>query len=195
MMHKGTVYLETKRLILRRFKKEDIKQIYYNCWSDKEVWKWTNYAPMDCIDDVMTNAHMFTDNWMDQYERKNRYSWAIQLKETGEVIGRYFGMHPDDELREVELACEIGRAWWNQGLMTEATKKIIEFFFKEVGFNRVYAWHASENPASGKMQKKAGMKWEGTLRQAGKCNNGIFDKVIYAIMADDYFSEESVIRK
>lgn len=195
MTHKGTVYLETKRLILRRFKKEDIKQIYYNCWSDKEVWKWTNYAPMDCIDDVMTNAHMFTDNWMDQYERKNRYSWAIQLKETGEVIGRYFGMHPDDELREVELACEIGRAWWNQGLMTEATKKIIEFFFKEVGFNRVYAWHASENPASGKMQKKAGMKWEGTLRQAGKCNNGIFDEVIYAIIADDYFSEESVIRK
>ena len=99
MIHKGTVYLETERLILRRFQKEDIKQIYYNCWSDKEVWKWTNYAPMDCIEDVMTNADMFTDNWMDAYERKNRYSWAIQLKETGEVIGRYFGMHPEDELR------------------------------------------------------------------------------------------------
>ena len=126
-------------------------------------WKWTNYAPMNCIADVMTNANMFTHNWLSAYEKSDRYSWAIQLKETGEVIGRYFGMHPDDELRQVELACEIGRSWWNQGLMTEATKRVIEFFFREVGMNRIYAWHANENPASGKMQEKAGMKWEGTI--------------------------------
>ena len=110
MTHKGTVYLETPHLILRRFQKEDLEQIYYNCWNDKEVWKWTNYAPMNCIADVMTNANMFTNNWLNAYEKSDRYSWAVQLKETGEVIGRYFGMHPDDELRQVELACEIGRA-------------------------------------------------------------------------------------
>ena len=84
------------------------------------------------------------------------------------------------------MTCEIGQAWWNQGLMTEATKRIIQFFFEEVGMNRIYAYHASGNPASGKMQKKAGMMWEGTLRQACKCNNGIFDKVMYAILAEDY---------
>ncbi len=189
MTHKGTVYLETPRLILRRFQKEDLEQIYYNCWNDTEVWKWTNYAPMNCIADVMTNANMFTHNWLGAYEKSDRYSWAVQLKETGEVIGRYFGMHPDDELRQVELACEIGRSWWNQGLMTEATKRVIEFFFREVGMNRIYAWHANENPASGKMQEKAGMKWEGTLRQGCKCNNGIFDKIMYAILAEDFFRE------
>ena len=48
-------------------------------------------------------------------------------------------MHPDDELRQVELACEIGQRWWNQGLMTEATKRVIEFFFQEVGMNRIFA--------------------------------------------------------
>ena len=74
--------------------------------------------------------------------------------------------------------------------MTEATKRVIEFFFQEVGMNRIYAWHASENPASGKMQEKAGMKWEGTLRQGCKCNNGIFDKVMYAILAEDFFREK-----
>ena len=55
--------------------------------------------------------------------------------------------------------------------------------------NRIYAWHANENPASGKMQEKAGMKWEGILRQGCKCNNGIFDKVMYAILAEDFFRE------
>ena len=190
LTHKGTVYLETERLILRRFRREDLEPAYYNCWSDEEVWKWTNYAPMNCIADVITKANMFTDNWLNAYDNMNRYSWAVQVKDSGELIGRYFGMHPDDELRQVELACEIGQKWWNQGFMTEATRRIIEFFFKEVGMNRIFAYDASDNPASGKMQVKAGLRWEGTLRQACKCNNGIFDKVMYAILAEDYFSEE-----
>lgn len=187
MTHRGTVTLETERLLLRRFRREDMEQIYDNCWSEREVWGWTNYAPMDNISEVMTNANMFTDNWMNAYGRANRYSWAIELKETGQVIGRYFGMHPDDELQQVELACEIGSRWWNRGLMTEATREVVRFFFEEVGMSRVYAWHASGNPASGRMQEKAGLKYEGTLRQAGKCNNGIYDKVVYAIRAEDYW--------
>lgn len=190
MEHKGTVILETERLILRPFSIDDLTQIYENCWCDKEVWKWTNYAPMHSVDDVINVANMFTERWLGAYKDPKRYSWAIQLKETGEVIGRYFAMNSDDELCQVELTCEIGQVWWNQGLMTEATKRIIKFFFEEVGMNRIYAYHASGNPASGKMQQKSGMQMEGILRQACKCNNGIFDKIMYAILAVDYFRKE-----
>lgn len=188
MTHKGTVTLETDRLILRRFVPEDLEPIFYNCWSDYDVWKWTCYAPMNSIEDVFM-ADMFTEGWLGAYRHTKRYNWAIQLKETGQVIGRYFGMHTNDELGQVELACEIGKPWWNQGLMTEATKRVITFFFEEVGMNRIFAWNAAENPASGRMQEKAGMKLEGILRQACKCNCGIFDQEIHAILAEDYFQE------
>lgn len=187
MTHKGTIMLETERLILRRFTIEDLEQIYYNCWRDFEVWKWTSYKPMNCIEDVINVAEMFTDKWLGAYERLNRYSWAIQLKGSGEVIARIFGMHPDDYVSQIELAYELGRKWWNQGLMTEAVKAVIEFLFNEVGFDRIHANHASENPASGKVMQKCGMTYEGTMKQACKCNNGLFDKVNYAILADEYF--------
>lgn len=36
-------------------------------------------------------------------------------------------MHPDDDISQIELAYELGRDWWNQGLMTEAVKAIIDF--------------------------------------------------------------------
>lgn len=68
---------------------------------------------MTCIAEVLTNANMFIYNWLNAYKRMSRYSWAIQVKETGEVIGRYFGMKPDDEVKQVELACEIRKKWWN----------------------------------------------------------------------------------
>ncbi|MCI8387949.1 MAG: GNAT family N-acetyltransferase [Clostridiales bacterium] len=170
---------------------DDLEPIFYNCWNDFEVWKWTNYKPMRSIDDVMNSAKMFTDEWLGAYEKSNRYSWAIQIKSSGEVIGRMFGMYPDDRISQVELAYELGRKWWNNGLMTEAVKAVIDFFFKEVGFNRIHAYHASANPASGRVMQKSGMTYEGTLRQACVCNNGIYDKVCYAILAEDYFDEAS----
>jgi len=190
MTHKGTVALETERLLLRRFVGSDLEPIFRNCWSDYDVWKWTNYQPMNSIEDVLTLNNIFTDHWFARYEKPNFYNWAIQLKSSGEVIGRVWGMHPDDDVSQVELAYELGRNWWNQGLMTEAAKKVIDFLFSSVGYNRVYSGHAHENPASGKVMQKCRMIYEGTMRQAMKCNNGLFDNVNYAILADDYFKRE-----
>jgi len=176
MEHKGTVTLETDRLILRRFRADDLEQIYHNCWKHHDVWKWTNYKPMNCLADVMENANMFTPNWL-SYERKDRYSWAITLKDSGEVIGRMFGMHPNDH--QVELAYELGPAYWNRGLMTEVARAAIDYFLQEVGLKRVYAYHADQNPASGRVMQKCGMILDSIEPLGCRCNNGIFDKVNY----------------
>ena len=178
MEHKGTVTLETERLILRRFKAADLEQIYYNCWQHYDVWKWTNYAPMNCLADVIDKANMFTPKWL-SYERKDRYSWAIALKDPGIVIGRMFGMHPNNH--QVELAYELSPDHWRQGLMTEAAGVTIDFFLREVGLQRVYAYHADQNPASGRVMQKCGMIFEGIEPQGCTCNAGNFDRVNYAI--------------
>lgn len=185
MEHLGTVRLETRRLILRRFEMDDLEAIYENCWRHKSVTQWTSYAPMDCLADVQNNAKMFTEKWL-CYENPRRYSWAIEEKATGEVIGRMFGMNPDDSIRQVDLAYEMGPAWWNRGLMTEAVQATLSFFFEQVGLNRVFAYHAPENPASGRVMQKCGMVYEGTLRQARKCNHGIIDVVCYSMLASEY---------
>ena len=184
LRHRGTVQLETERLILRRFLPGDMEEIYNNCWRDYEVWRWTSYDPMPTIREVQTAAGLFTPRWFAAYGQPDRYSWAIQLK-NGPVIGRISGMHPDDHVSQVELAYELGRAWWNRGYATEAAGAIIRFFLTEVGFNRVFACHAPENPASGRVMQKCGMRYEGMLRQAFRCNSGLYDRVICAILAED----------
>lgn len=79
MTHKGTMRLETDRPILRRFPAKDLDQIFHNCWSDYEVWKWTSYAPMNCVADVIHSAGMLMEKWLSAYEQPNRYSWSIEL--------------------------------------------------------------------------------------------------------------------
>ena len=77
MEHKGTVRLETPRLILRRFVRSDLEMMYQNCWRHKSVTQWTSYAPMDCLADVQSKAEMFTEKWLN-YDNPKRYSWAIE---------------------------------------------------------------------------------------------------------------------
>ena len=189
MTHKGTVMLETERLILRRFVIGDLEPMFYNCWSNFNVWKWTNYEPMNSIDDILVLNNIFTDYWFKKYENSDYYNWAIQLKSTGELIGRVRGGWKngiDERIEQIELAYELGENWWNLGFMTEAVRKVISFFFKEIRFNRIYSSHAHENQASGRVMQKNEMIYEGTMRQAIKQNNCLYDKVNYGILLTDY---------
>ncbi|HAT02960.1 MAG TPA: N-acetyltransferase, partial [Oribacterium sp.] len=55
----------------------------------------------------------------------------------------------------------------------------------QVGANRVQAKHDVNNPHSGLVMKKCGMKYEGTLRSAAVNNQGVCDVSIYALLKSD----------
>ena len=57
-----------------------------------------------------------------------------------------------------------------QGIVAEALKAVMDFLFDVVGANRIEARHDPGNPNSGKELEKCGMKYEGTLRSAGRNN-------------------------
>lgn len=186
MEHKGTVRLETERLALRRFEMRDLEPFYRHCLSDYEVWRWTSYPKVECLEDVRREAGLFTEKWFAAYGRPDRYSWAITQKGEDLAIGRLFGMHPDDRVQDVELAYELGQAFWGRGYMTEAVGAALKFFFEEVGLYRVHCYHADGNPASGRVMRKCGLRYEGTGRMACVCNGGRYDRVDYALLREEY---------
>ena len=70
--------------------------------------------------------------------------------------------------------------------MTESLKAVINYLFKEVGFNRIVALHDTNNVASGKVMIKSDMIYEGTFRQAGLRENKFYDLAQYAIIKCDW---------
>ncbi len=52
--------------------------MFYDCWSGFDVWKWTNYPPMQTLENLGRSAGLFTTRWFAAYERPDRYSWAIE---------------------------------------------------------------------------------------------------------------------
>lgn len=49
--------------------------------------------------------------------------------------------------------------------MTEAMSAVIAYLFDEVNMHRILTKHDVENPASGKVMQKCGMKHEGIFRR------------------------------
>ena len=92
----------------------------------------------------------------------------------------------DEQTDSAEIGYCIGRKWWHQGIMSEALKAVMDFFFDTVGANRIESRHDPNNPHSGLVMKKCGMKYEGTSRASGRNNQGICDMAQYAILRDDW---------
>lgn len=186
LTHKGSVALETERLMLRRFCNEDASAMFSNWASDDEVTQyltWPTHTSVAVSEDVLSS-------WVPQYQQPSYYNWAMVLKETGQPIGSIGAVEQRDDIGMVHIGYCIGRKWWNQGYTSEALRELIRFFFEQVGINRIESRHDPRNPGSGKVMLKCGLQHEGVMRQSDINNQGICDAVYYAMLAEDYFEKK-----
>lgn len=153
--HKGTVPLETERLMLRRLKLDDAQAVYDTWASDPEV---TKYLPWNAHSSVEV-----TIKWLWQVKKEYNdtacYDWGIVLKETGQLIGSMGAVREDGEPDRIEMGYCIGKPYWNRGYATEALRRIIRYLSEDVGIKHFTAKHAAENPASGAVMRHARFRY------------------------------------
>ena len=182
LTHKGTKTIETDRLILRQFTMEDADAMFRNWAGDDEV---TKHLTWPTHTDVEVTKLVLAD-WTGHYPEPDFYNWAIVLKENGpEPIGSIAVVGIDKKIDGAAMGYCMSRAHWRKGIMAEALTALIAFLFDEVGFNRIEADHDPNNPASGRVMEKSGMRHEGIMRQAGLSNQGIIDVSRWAILRSD----------
>lgn len=183
MEHKGTKRMETERLILRKFTIEDVDAAFKNWTSDEEVTKYLTWLPHE--NKEVTKSIL--SSWIEAYSRPDFYQWAIEMKESHEQIGTISVVRIKEEIDTAAIGYCIGKAYWKKGYTSESFKEIIPFLFEEVGVNRIEAIHDVENANSGKVMKKCGLQYEGTLRQAARNNQGHFvDVCMYSLLKDEW---------
>lgn len=183
MDHMGTKTLETSRLLLRRFREDDVNAMFENWANDEEV---TKYLMWPAHKSVEVSA-MYIDSLMQGYVNLNNYNWGIELKEIGQVIGAIGVVGQDENVESVHIGYCLGRQWWNKGITSEAFEEIIRFFMDEVKVNRIESRHDPRNISSGKVMQKCGLKYEGTLRLSDYNNQGICDAAWYGLVREDYY--------
>ena len=177
----GTQSIETHRLLLRPFRAEDAEDMFTNWASDPEVTRFLTWPPHSSAD----VTRMLLDAWTSHYSDGGFFQWAIEWKENGAVIGSIAVVKLEEAIESAEIGYCLGRAFWGRGIMPEALRAVMDYLFDTVGLNRVWAGHDVNNPNSGRVMEKAGMKKEGVLRASGVNNQGIRDVAVWAALRED----------
>ena len=182
LKHCGTQSIESERLLLRRFSLDDAEAMYRNWASDPEVTRFLTWPAHASVD--ITRAVL--EDWVASYQKADYYQWAIVLRENGdEPIGSISAVGLRDDISMVHIGYCLGKAWWRRGIMSEALRSVMDFFFDQVGANRIESRHDPKNPHSGMVMKKCGMRYEGTMRSSDRNNQGVCDACWYALLRSD----------
>lgn len=179
--------LETERLTLRKMNSKDITDIFEYA-SNEEVTKYVTWNTHRTFEDTK----QFVKLVLNQYKAKRVAPWVIEDKENRKVIGTIDFVSWNPEQKVAEIGYAISQDYWGKGITTEATKKIIKFGFEKMDLVRIQARCFSENIGSARVMEKAGMSFEGVMR------NGVFlkgkhrDLKIYSILKEEFFPLEKV---
>lgn len=156
----GTVTLETERLLLRRITMDDVDAMYETWACDPLVAKGAGWP----VHQNREETARIISQWMENYDEPHNYHWVVIEKQSGKPFGTISGMSVSEKNETCEVGYCFGRAWWNKGYATEALKAVLRFLLEDVGIFLVEAKHRRENPASGRVMEKAGMRLEAALK-------------------------------
>jgi ribosomal-protein-alanine N-acetyltransferase len=143
--------IETKRLVIRKFKKEDFED-FFEYISDEETVKFEPYKPMSTEEAKESLEWKISSDEM----------FAAVEKSSGKVIGNvYFGKSDYDS---AELGYVFNKNFWHMGYAKEACEAVLKEAFLG-GTHRVFAECDPKNEASWRLLEALGFKREGYFRQ------------------------------
>jgi ribosomal-protein-alanine N-acetyltransferase len=170
--------LETDRLVLRQLRADDLEDIFEYA-SDPEVAKYTSWTAHETIKDT----EVFLNYVLDLYKNGEVAPWGVVY--VGKIVGTCGFVGWDLRSSRAEIGYALSREYWGRGLMTEAVGEIISFGFRSMKLNRIQGRCEVENIASARVMEKAGMKFEGLLREHEYSKGRYLDIVIYSVLRSE----------
>lgn len=150
-MSETKIIIETDRLLLRRYCKEDLQDLY-EYLSDEEVVKYEPYKPMD-IHEVEGNLdwRISTDEMI-----------AVVLKSNSKMIGNvYLGKR---DFESLEIGYVFNKKYWSNGYAKESCNALIQKAFSEK-IHRIFAECDPCNTGSWKLLEGLGFIREACFKK------------------------------
>jgi RimJ/RimL family protein N-acetyltransferase len=177
--------LETARLTLRRFRKEDAEEILA-LYGNPDVVRYLYGEPLD------------RPGLPEALERRLRppmlsaagdvLELAAELRTTGQFVGAMTFFHRGDEHQRGEIGYTISPAFAGRGLAQEGAAALLGIGFDLLGLHRVEGQCDARNLASARVMERVGMRREAHLRDHEFVKGEWTDTVIYSMLAAEWGS-------
>ncbi len=150
------VTVETPRLILRRWRDEDVPALAA-VNADPEVMRWIGDG--SALDEPQTRSRI--EAMEQEWEAKGHGLFAVEVRATAQLAG-FTGLSVPLFLPEilpaVEIGWRLGRSFWGRGLAIEAAAAVMRFGFRDRGLEEIVSIAQVGNDASERVMEKLGMR-------------------------------------
>lgn len=147
---KNTPTLFTDRLILRRFHERDVEAVL-RIFSDTKTNLFLPRFPIQTMEEA---KQLYEESFARKYERKQGYYYAICLKSDDIPIGYIIASLGDAH----DFGYALRSEFWRQGIASEAGQAVIAQL-KQDGIPFITATHDIQNPRSGQVMERLGMRY------------------------------------
>ncbi len=180
------VVFETERMVVRTFRPDDADDAH--AWLGDPVvarfMLWDTHTREETETRVRAGAAIVPPGEIGAW-----VEYAVELKETGRVVGSV-SMKIEDEMgRQAEIGYCFGRRYQGRGLAAEATMGLMRYGIG-LGVHRFYAVADPRNTASVRLMERLGMRQEGYFRESCFSKGEWSDDIVYAILAREVAAAE-----
>lgn len=173
--------LETNRLILRPFKRDDVEFVHRH-FSDPAVSRYLLDSPP--LKTVSEADELVSFYQAQEGDGPNR--WCLVSKEDGAAVGTC-GFHQiAPQHRRAEVGYDLTPDRWGRGYMIEALGAVLAFGFEKMSLHRVSALVFEANVRSVRVLEKSGFRQEGVLRDLFLSGGDFFDHALYSLLRTEW---------
>lgn len=148
------ILLETERMVLRRFTKNDAHYLY-ELDNDPEVMRYINGGVPTSLETIQKQI-MPTFLYEDKQRPWSGF-WAAVAQEQGEFLGWFCLRAAEDDPQTAVLGYRFRKETWGQGYATEGAQALVDHGFGRWGVQRIVATTYQDNLASQRVMEKVGM--------------------------------------
>jgi len=173
--------LETERLVLRAVRPSDLPALFA-IFSDEDVTRYYGLETFTAVDQAAQRIGAIRQN----YQRRRSIRWAITRPADDTLIGSVGLMNLRPKFYNAAVGYELARAYWRQGIMTEALTAVVNFGFIVMAMNRIEAFVMPENVPSIRLLEKLAFVNEGLMREYGYWRQEFHDLLLFSLLRKDW---------
>jgi ribosomal-protein-alanine N-acetyltransferase len=165
--------LETKRLLLRPFVPDDLRDVI-------------DWEESPGAHDREAQAQEFLEYCFHEYRERGIGPWGMQMKETGAVVGNCGFPHIQFRKHCGEINYYVSPRYRGQGLAPEAVNVLLKLGFSEIGLQQIQARCDLDNLSSERVMRKVGMKFERLEESSAPSKETRHEQQLYMIRKEDF---------
>ena len=183
----GFTWIESERLILRRFKDSDLDPFvaYRN---DPEV---ARYQSWDSFDEQEARAFIREMGSAQPGVPGEWFQFAVEAKEIGGLVGDCALQVDGQEPYRAELGFTLAREHQRKGFASEAVTRLLDYAFEFLELHRIFAIADCRNKPSWTLLERVGLRQEGHFLESVWFKGEWSDEYLYAVLNDEWLGKRT----